>query len=205
MKNENSDTQETEAQKKADTHYEIHPLIAHRWSPRVFAEKAVEPEKLYQVFEAARWAASSNNGQPWRFMFAKKGSESYDEIFDHLSDFNKKWCANAPVLMLTAYKKHFDNGKENFHALHDLGLAMGNLSIQAQSLGLAVHSMAGVNWQKAHKTYNVPEGYHISTAVAIGYYGGNTSVLPADLEKSEVGERKRINQKKFVGHEEWTF
>lgn len=205
MKDDNSEIQETQMQKKANSEHEIHPLLAHRWSPRVFADKEVEPEKLNQIFEAARWAASSNNGQPWRFMFAKKGSEAYDEIFDHLSGFNKKWCAHAPVLMLTAYKKQFDNGTENFHAPHDLGLAMGNLSIQAQHLGLAVHSMAGLNWQKAHETYNVPEGYHITTAVAIGYYGGDVSALPDDLEKSETAERKRISQKKFVGHEKWTF
>lgn len=205
MKEEKLEIHETQTQKKANTDHEIHPLIAHRWSPRVFADKAVEPEKLHQLFEAARWAASSNNVQPWRFMFAKKGSEAYDEIFDHLSDYNKKWCASAPILMLTAYKKQFDNGSENFHASHDLGLAMGNLSIQAQAIGLAVHSMAGVNWEKAHKTYDVPEGYHITTAVAIGYYGGEVSVLPDDMEKSETAERKRISQKEFVGHEEWTF
>lgn len=192
-------------QKEANTDHQIYPLLAKRWSPRVFADKAVETEKLKQLFEAARWAASSNNGQPWRFMYAHKGSDMYNEIFEHLSDFNKKWCKNAPILMLTAYKKTFDNGKENFHAPHDLGLAMGNLSIQAESMGIAVHSMAGVNWQKAHKTYEVPEDYHITTAVAIGYYGGEVSDLPDDLQKSEKSERKRNPQSEFVGEEKWTF
>ncbi len=192
-------------EKKAKTDYDINPLIAHRWSPRVFADKAVETEKLHQLFEAARWAASSNNGQPWRFMFAKKGSDAYQTIFDHLADFNKQWCKNAPVLMLTAYKKQFDNGKDNFHAGHDLGLAIGNMSIQAQSLGLALHSMAGVNWQKAHETFNVPDGYHILTAVAIGYYGGDINDLPEDLQKAEKGERKRMKQTEFAGEDKWTF
>lgn len=191
--------------KKANTEYEINPLIAARWSPRVFADKAVEPEALKKLFEAARWAASSNNGQPWRFMYAHKGSEIYDVIFDHLSDFNKKWCVNAPVLMLTAYKKTFDSGKENFHAPHDLGLAMGNLSIQAEAMGIAVHSMAGVNWQKAHKTFQVPEDFHITTAAAIGYYGGEVSDLPEDMQKSEKAERKRMKQTEFVAENKWTF
>ena len=192
-------------QKEANTDHDIYPLISKRWSPRVFADKAVETTTLEKLFEAARWAASSNNGQPWRFMYAFKGTDTYNEIFEHLSDFNKKWCHNAPVLMLTAYKKTFDNGKENFHASHDLGLAMGNLSLQAESMGLAGHSMAGVNWQKAHDTYEVPENFHITTAAAIGYYGGDVSVLPEDMQKTEKAERKRKPQNEFVGEEKWTF
>jgi len=192
-------------QKKANTDYDIHSLLTERWSPRMFDEKPVEDEKLNQLFEAARWAASSNNGQPWRFMYAHKGSDEYNRIFDHLADFNKQWVKNAPVLMLTAYKKKFDNGKENFHAPHDLGLAIGNFSAQAQSMGIAVHSMAGVDWQKAHKTYNVPDGYHITTAVALGYYGGDISNLPEDLQKAEKGDRKRMAQTEFVAKDKWTF
>jgi len=191
--------------KKANTDYEINPLISARWSPRVFADKAVETEALHKLFEAARWAASSNNAQPWRFMYAHKGTAEYNEIFDHLSDFNKKWCENAPVLALTAYKKTFKSGKENFHASHDLGLAIGNLSIQAESMGIAIHSMAGVNWQKAHKTYQVPEDFHITTAIAIGYYGGEAADLPEDMEKSEKAERKRMKQTEFVTENKWTF
>lgn len=192
-------------EKKANTDHEINSLIAERWSPRMFADKAVEKEAMEKLFEAARWAASSSNGQPWRFMYAHKGSAAYDEIFDHLSDYNKQWCENAPVLMLTAYKKTFDGGKENFHASHDLGLAIGNLSLQAQSMGIAVHSMAGVNWKKAHKTYNVSDDYHITTAVAIGYYGGDVSKLSEDFQKSEKADRKRMKQTEFVAENKWTF
>lgn len=195
--------QKVQIEKKADTKYEIHSLLESRWSPRQFADKAVGREEIHQLLEAARWAASSANGQPWRFLYAFRGTEAYNTLVDHLSDWNQSWVRNAPVLMLTAYKKKFDKGKDNFHAMHDLGLAMGNLSTQAQSMGLAVHSMAGVNWKKAHETYNIPEGFHITTAVAIGYYGGDISQLDEKMRKGEVASRERIPQTEFAGEGEW--
>lgn len=196
---------EIKTRKQAKPEYKINPLIASRWSPRSFLDKKVEEEKLHQVFEAARWAASANNGQPWRFMYAHRGTKEYDLMFNHLSEYNQGWVGNAPVLVFTAHKKTYANGSDNFHALYDLGLAIGNLSIQAQELGLAVHNMAGVNWRKAHETYNVPPEFHITTAIAIGYYGGDPSVLSEDFAKSEVAERKRRKQNKFVGKGKWVF
>lgn len=191
--------------KIAKTDYRISPLLATRWSPRQFSDKAITREQMHQLLEAARWAASSGNGQPWRFMYTFKGTKEYDLLVDHLSDWNKKWVSNAPVLMLTAYKKEFDNGKVNFHAMHDLGLSVGNLTFQAAQMELAVHSMAGVDWKKAHDTYRIPEGYHITTAIAIGYYGGDVSVLPADMQKTEIAERERILQSDFAAEGKWTF
>lgn len=191
--------------KSADTDYEINPILAERWSPRQFANKDVKIEKIHQLLEASRWAASSANEQPWRFMYTFRGTEAYAKLISHLSEFNQKWVSNAPVLMLSAYKKYFDNGKENFHALHDLGLAVGNLTFQAESMGLAVHSMAGVDWRKAHKTYNIPDNYHIATAVAIGYYGGDMKVLPEDIQKTEHAERHRMPQVNFAAEGRWTF
>ncbi|MCA6074866.1 nitroreductase family protein [Fulvivirga sedimenti] len=178
--------------KEANTTFPIHPLIKSRWSPRVFADTPVSDEAIYTLFEAARWAASSMNEQPWRFIYAKRESDAYKIILKHLAEFNQQWVKNAPVIILTAYKEKFNSGKENFHALHDLGLAMGNLSLQAQSMGLAVHHMAGLDWKKLQEIFNVQEGFHITTAVAVGYYGGDPSVLPEDLEESERAPRKRL-------------
>lgn len=192
---------ELQENKTAQTSYPLNENIAERWSPRSFSPEPVGRETLNTLLEAARWAPSSNNEQPWRFIYAFRGSRSYEKIFNCLSEFNQKWARNAPILMLTAIKEKFDSGKENYHALHDLGLAMGNLTLQAQSQGIALHQMAGVDWKKAHEIFDVPEGYHVATAVAIGYYGGDPGQLPEEIEKKEKAQRKRkpLNDIAFEG------
>lgn len=187
----------------ANTDYEIFALLKQRYSPRTFKEKSIDHKHIKQLFEAVRWSASSNNLQPWRFIYANKGTNEYQSIFDCLSDFNKKWANNAPLLILTAYKEKDDDGQENFHALHDLGLSMGSMTIQAQYMDIGLHHMAGVDWKKAQEVFEVPDGYHITTAIAVGYYGGDLDKLPEDLQKQEIAERKRINQVKFAFTEAW--
>lgn len=187
----------------ADTQHEIFALLKQRYSPRTFKKEPIKNRHLEQLFEAVRWSASSNNIQPWRFIYAEKGSDAYNKIYDCFSDFNKSWAKNAAVLLLTAYKEKTDEGKENFHALHDLGLSLGSLTVQAQYLGIAVHHMAGVDWQKAQKIFNVPEGFHISTAIALGYYGGDLEDLPEDLQKQETSKRKRVPIQEFAFKENW--
>jgi nitroreductase len=191
--------------KTADTDRPILDLIAERWSPRMFSEKPIGREDLKILLEAARWSPSSNNAQPWRFIYAFKGSRGYDRIFSCLSDFNKKWVKNAPVLMLTAIQEKFDNGKDNYHALHDLGLAVGNMSLQAESMGIALHQMAGVDWKKAHSVFDVPEGFHVATAIAFGYYGGDPSELPGDIEKMETKGRERKPLPAIAAEGKWGF
>ena len=187
----------------ADTDYEIFALLKQRYSPRTFRDEKIKKGQLNQLFEAARWSASSNNLQPWRFIYAEKGSEAFDKIVNCLSDFNKKWAPEAPLLMLAIYKEKTDDGKENFHALHDLGLCLGNMSVQAQYLDIALHHMAGVDWKKAQKEFNVPDGYHISSAIAVGYYGGELDKLPKKLQESELADRQRIPQEDFAFKEVW--
>jgi len=187
----------------ADTDYEIFALLKQRYSPRTFRDEKIKKSQLNQLFEAARWSASSNNLQPWRFIYAEKGSEAFDKIVNCLSDFNKKWAPEAPLLMLAIYKEKTDDGKENFHALHDLGLCLGNMSVQAQYLDIALHHMAGVDWKKAQKEFNVPDGYHISSAIAVGYYGGELDKLPKKLQESELADRQRIPQEDFAFKEVW--
>ena len=187
----------------ADTDYEIFALLKQRYSPRTFRDEKIKKGQLNQLFEAARWSASSNNLQPWRFIYAEKGSEAFDKIVNCLSDFNKKWAPEAPLLMLAIYKEKTNDGKENFHALHDLGLCLGNMSVQAQYLDIALHHMAGVDWKKAQKEFNVPDGYHISSAIAVGYYGGELDKLPKKLQESELADRQRIPQEDFAFKEVW--
>ena len=154
------------------------------------------------LLEAGRWAPSASNLQPWRIIWGIKGTETYDRIFDCLDDFNKKWAGNGQVLMIGAYKKTMKEGKENFHALHDLGLFMANVYTQAQSMDIAVHQMAGIQFEKAKKEFNFPDEFHVATGIALGYYGGDPSILPEDLEKKETDpnrKRKQIEEFAFNG------
>ncbi|MFL1895294.1 nitroreductase family protein [Aquimarina sp. 2-A2] len=181
------------------TKFNILPILSERHSPRVFADTPVSEVELRSLFEAGRWAPSCYNWQPWRTIWGIKGSKTYDRIFDCLDEFNQSWAGNAPVLLINAFKKTTPEGKENFHALHDLGLYMGNVCAQAQHLGLAVHQMAGLDHKKAQKEFKFPEEYHVATAVAIGYYGGDPDVLPEDLKEMELKtERERKMQREFT-------
>ncbi|MBP2830688.1 nitroreductase family protein [Aquimarina sp. U1-2] len=186
-------------EKEKATKFNILPILSERYSPRIFADTPVSEVELRTLFEAGRWAPSSYNRQPWRIIWGIKGSKTYDRIFDCLGEFNQSWAKNAPVLLLNAFKKTTDEGNENFHALHDLGLFMGNVTAQAQHLGIALHQMAGVDHQKAKKEFKFPEEYHVATAVAVGYYGGSIEDLPEDLRSDEnPEERTRKMQREFT-------
>lgn len=189
--------------KIANNEYEIYALLKQRYSPRVFSTTEVSENDLNRLFEAVRWSASSSNLQPWRFIYALKGTDSYNKILDCLSDFNQGWAGNAPILLLTAYREKNEDGKENFHALHDLGLSLGSMTVQAQYMGIGLHHMAGVDWKKAHTDFDIPDGFHISTAIALGYYGGALEDLSENLQKQEAAKRERIPQKKFAFKDEW--
>ncbi len=194
MLNTMQSTRQSRVTKSID--YPILDIIKKRWSPRMFSNQEVASWKFMTLLEAARWAPSSFNLQPWRFIYAHKGSQAYENIFQCLSDFNQSWVRNAPILMMTTIKEDTDEGKNNYHALHDLGLSMGNFTIQAQSMGIAVHQMAGIDWEKAHEIFEVPEGYHVVSGVAVGYYGGDPSEMSEKLEdmEEEASVRKPMNE-----------
>lgn len=187
----------------AESDYEIFALLKQRYSPRTFKNVRIKKQHLNQLFEAARWSPSSNNIQPWRFIYAEKNSEAYQNIISCLSDFNKEWATNAPLLMLTAYDEETRDHKVNFHALHDLGLAVGNMTTQAQYMGIAMHQMAGLDWKKAKKLFHVPENFHVTSAIALGYYGGELDKLSLELQKAELKERQRRDQNQFAFMEHW--
>ena len=169
----------------------IHPLITKRHSPRAFADTPVEAEKLDALFEAARWAASSYNEQPWRFIVASKGDAAYETLLEGLNPWNRSWAEAAPVLVYGIAKKHFShNNAENRHAWYDLGAAVANFSIQAAELDLYLHQMAGIFPDKMEEALNVPDEYEVVVALALGYKGDVTS-LPADLQEKETAPRQR--------------
>ena len=193
--------EEVEIQKKTPTDHPILDVLKTRWSPRVFSPQPITEQQVKKLLEAGRWAPSSYNMQPWRVIWGIKGSETYDRIFDCLNEFNQGWAHSAQVLWLNAYKTdtNDDSGDENKHALHDLGLFMGNVLTQAEDMGIAVHQMAGIGSTKAKKEFNFPENYVVATGVAFGHYGGNPEKLDEELQEQELEtERKRLKQQEFA-------
>lgn len=174
-----------------DFDYPIIELLQKRWSPRAYSDKPLTEEQVLTLFEAARWAASCNNEQPWRFIWSlKDDSEKYQKLLDCLKPGNREWAKNAPFLMLTLVKTTFANGKNNKWARHDLGLAMGNLTAQATAMGLYVHNMAGFYRDEVPELYNLPEDIKPVTMVVIGYLG-EISTLSEFNQKREIEPRTR--------------
>ena len=166
-------------------------VIGQRWSPRAFADKAVQNEDLRKLFEAARWAPSSYNEQPWRFIVGVKNDSTYQRIFESLVEFNRMWAQHAPVLILTVAGKEFShNGKPNHHGLHDLGLATAMLMREATHLGLHTHGMAGFDHARLRAAFGIPENYEIGAVIAVGYFG-DPDELPEGMKERELEPRQR--------------
>jgi nitroreductase len=186
--------------KPADTQYPIHDLLRQRWSPRAFDDRPIEPEKLLSLCEAARWAPSSNNEQPWRFIVANKDYETeWNRLLACLVEGNRKWAYRAPVLILSVASLNFeDDSTPNRHAFHDTGMAVENLVLQATALGLSAHQMAGFDVEKARADLKIPPGYEPVAMIAVGYPGDLAS-LPDRLRERELQPRSRRPIS------EWTF
>lgn len=194
---------EVHALKKAPPVEGVLPLFHVRWSPRSFTEREVSPALLAKVFEAARWAASSFNEQPWRFLVGRKGSSAYKKIFESLGEFNQKWAQSAPVLIMGAAKTKFShNGVDNRVALYDLGAAASYMTLQAAALGLATHQMAGFDTEKAKKLFGIPEEYTMGSVIALGYQGEPDKLGDEGMIKQETSPRTRKPLGEFV-FSEW--
>lgn len=188
----------------ASTTSPVHDLIRHRWSPRAFDTRPVEPEKLRSLFEAARWAASSFNAQPWYFIVGTKDDpKTYQLILDTFIEFNQGWAKGAPVLAISVAGLKFPHdGNPNRHAFHDVGQAAANLSIEATALGLMVHQMAGIDPEKARVNFGIPDGFEAVAGIAIGYPGAPES-LPDALRAREKAPRERKPLESFVFSGKW--
>ena len=188
----------------APTDHPIHPLLRDRWSPRAFAGKPMPKDQLARLLEAARWAPSSYNEQPWAFLVATKDDPAeFQKLLGCLIEFNQGWAKAASVLIITVAHRTFEkNGKDNPHAGHDVGLAMANLTVQATSEGLVVHQMAGILPDEARKVYGIPAGWDALTGVAIGYPGDPAS-LPDMLREKETAPRSRKPSASFVFSVGW--
>jgi nitroreductase len=179
----------------------IHEMIASRWSPRAFCNKAVSTEDLEKIFTATAWAASSSNEQPWRFLFGRNGDATFAKILDSLAESNQTWAKHAPVLLLSIGKRTFPNGANNHYALHDTGAASATMSLQATALGLHTHGMGGFSQEKARAHFNIPEDFEIGACWSLGYLGDPES-LPEKLKERELTPRSRKAISEFV-FSEW--
>ena len=190
-------------QKPAPTNFPVHNLIRDRWSPRAFASKSVEPAVLASLFEAARWAPSSNNEQPWAYLVATKDdTENFAKTLRVLVEFNAAWAKEAAVLMIAVSRLNFQNGTPNRNAFYDTGAATALLSVEATARGLAVHQMAGFDHAKAKKVFEIPEDCEPIAAIAIGYPGDPNS-LPEKLRDREIAPRTRKPLSEFVMSGRW--
>ncbi len=192
--------------KPAITSVKIHDIIQARWSPRAFAaEKPVSHADLLALLEAARWASSCFNDQPWRFVVCNKSTDaqSWENAFSVLTEKNKLWAKNAPVLMLSVAMQNFNhNGNPNRWAGYDTGAACANLSLQATALGLVVHQMGGFDAEKARAVFNLPEDCTPMAMLAVGYQA-EVEVLDEDFKAAELAARSRAELKSRFYAGQW--
>ena len=184
--------------------HHVHLAVKKRKSIVSFSGQEIEDEDLRLLFEAARWAPSSYNQQPWRFIIAKKEErEEFQTFVDLLSEGNRSWAPSAPVLVLSlAEVVNEYNNKINRFAFHDLGIAVGNLLFQATSMGLGVHLMGGYDVEKAKTVLNIPDNFEPAAMMAIGYQG-EIDHLPVELKRRELAKRTRKEVDEIVYTAKW--
>ncbi len=190
--------------KKAKTDHPIQEYLTERWSPYAFSKKPVSRADLASLFEAARWAPSSYNEQPWSYIVATKDNPAeFQKLLSCLVEGNQAWAKNVPALALGVVSLKFKlNGQNNRAAVHDLGLASGNLVMEATARGLVVHQMIGILPDKARETYQIPEGHDAWTALAIGNLG-DSNALPDAFKQRDLAMRQRKPLKEFVFTGKW--
>lgn len=190
--------------KPAPTQFSVTDLIRNRWSPRAFADKLVEPHVLTSLFEAARWAPSSSNEQPWHYLVATRDNPAeFAKVLGVLVEFNALWAQKAPVLAIAVSRLTFStNNTPNRNAFYDTGAATALLSIEATARGLAVHQMAGFDPVAAKQVFSIPADHEAIAAMAIGYPGDHQT-LPDKLRERELAPRSRKPISEFVMSREW--
>ena len=179
-----------EVQSHRASEYPIHPVFLNRWSSRAYDERKVSEQDLFSVLEAAHWAPSAFNDQPWRFIFART-EEQLTVFHSFLHEFNLSWANKAPVLILVASKKLRDNGDPNTAHPFDAGTAWGYLALQANLLGLVAHAMAGFSKDKARAALNIPDELELHAVISLGYLG-DTNHLPEALRSRDVPSQRRL-------------
>lgn len=178
------------------TQFPIHELINKRWSARSFKDQAISPDNMNRLLEAASWAFSANNMQPWHYIYAHKNSEGFEKLCDCLAEGNRTWAKNAAVLVLCLCQAHNNNG-ENAWAKHDLGAANATMIIQATAMDMHAHVMAGFDAPQALQLSNFdPKQWQAITIIAIGYLD-DAEKLPEPFKTRELSPRTRKSITEF--------
>lgn len=186
-------------QKSNQIEHPVIDLIKNRRSSRAFSKRPIEPERIYSLFEATRWAPSSTNEQPWLYIYATHDQPTlWKKLFNCLNEGNKLWAKDAPLIILSLARKNFSNYPgANAHAMYDLGGANSFLTLQAVEMGLQVRQMAGFNYEKTIEDIRIPTTYELGVFIAVGY-PGDPETLPEKLRMRELQPRERFLQQEFV-------
>lgn len=179
--------------------HDIDPIFVARWSPRAMSGRPATPEELARLFEAARWAPSSGNSQPWRFLYARAGTPAFDKLFALLVEGNRAWCVRAGALVVVMSRSTSETGRPLPTHSFDAGAAWMSLALQGSRMGLVVHGMAGFDYDRARTELAVPEGMSVECMVAIGHPGDVADLPERQRAREQPSDRKAIETFAFEG------
>ena len=171
---------------------DVHEIFISRWSPRAMSGEEIDEATLKTLFEAARWAPSSNNNQPWRFIYARRNTPYWNTLFDLMNEGNQIWAKNAAVLIVVISKTTFDSGKPARTHSYDAGAAWVSLALQGSLKNLVVHGMQGFDYDRAKKELQVPDDYSVEAMIAIGRHGKKEDLPDYQQEREFPSSRKSI-------------
>lgn len=191
-------------EKERSFNYPIHSLLASRYSSRAMSGEEIENNELFSLFEAARWAPSCYNTQPWRFLYAKRSTKQWDMFFAPLVEFNQRWCESASALIVLLSMKENDHGPLSSHSL-DCGSAMMSLILQGTSKGYVVHPMTGFSSEQLRSSLQIPETYEIEAMIAVGFPAPKTVLPPFIRQEEKITTRNSLDQivKEGIFPDEW--
>jgi len=186
IKKENSEQTQKKVRKARQPTLPINPLFLNRWSPRSMTGEEMDDDTIMSLFEAARWAPSSYNNQPWRFIYAKRNTPYWNKLFDLVAEPNKVWAKNAALIVVVVSNKYFDiNGKYSITHQYDAGAAWENLALEASTRELVAHGMQGFDYERARTDLGIPDSFDVMAMIAIGKRGSKEN-LPKNLQEKEV-------------------
>jgi nitroreductase len=172
--------------------YGSQPIFINRWSPRAMTGETIPDDILMAMFEAAHWAPSSANNQPWRFIYARRDHPDWDRFLGLLAEGNRAWCVNAAVLLVMVAKTTFDNGKPSRTHAYDTGAAWGMFALEGASRGLVVHGMQGFDYDRAKSELGVPDGYEVEAMAAVGVLADASTLSEYNRGREIPSTRKEL-------------
>ncbi len=185
----------SKASRKRHADHPIDPIFLERWSPRAMTGEEISEAELNILFEAARWAPSSYNNQPWRILYARRNTKHWQTFFDLMGEFNQSWTHKAAALLVIISKKTFEhNGKPSITHSYDTGAAWISLALQGAKKGYVVHGMQGFDYDRARQSLKIPDDYQVEAMAAIGKPGDPAELPPNLLERESPSDRKKLDQ-----------